>query len=1377
MQNMYKTNPKRKKLLKTTTFTVALFVCAIMITSSIPTIATPGNTTRMNTNLKNANPAGRAPIDQNAVNLAMSANSNPVSFGEQAWGYNAYSSGGLGEGPVTWDIDDPGNTVVLLAPTVSGDFMAGGTWMADERWICCEYGSGVLWEINPDDGTMTSIGGGGQAMNGLGWDGVNNQMYGEGNTCDLFTVDYETGITDLVGSGGITDTVIALLFDAEGNGYVYDVKFSGNSNWYEVDLATGALTLVGSMGKTMCYAQDGDYCYNTEEMILSGYIYSPEYGGYQCKVDLSSGQITDWVQFQYNCEIDAMMFQNVYQKPEHDVGIKEITKPETSGYAVPEVPMQCLVKNYGLHPEVTDVQMEVIKCEAGPPVIEEDFSGATFPPEGWETDWWKQSFTNIAGGESPEARCYYYDQYYSDGTYWYDYYDNYIMSPQIDCTGIEKVNLMFRWAADVYYDDYCSVYLKYQKNSTSPWKDVTPWTNPISGDMEADFYEIGCYGFGENLGTEFRFKFEYIGYYSYFRYWWLDDVRLEACGGCADYAEIVEDVSVAVDEELLVDFPGYNPPEWQNESYENVWEEYPIHAFTLMVDNKSKNNDKWKLIDLYYPYLHDMAIISIDSPTERSIPGGVLPVEATIKNVGQYEECCIPIDIMIGQGVVTGTLLTEDMSAGVPPPGWTDEHKNYVYYYGWSASYTSNSGGTSPEAYLPYYYALADYVMYSYNIDTTAYPGLKIKFKSYVNHYSGQGLYALVAGYSHDGVTWVESWHEEPGSSGQYTVECDAAGGSATTYIGFWMKGDPWYINYWYIDDVEVIAVELVEEFSDSMCQGPDLQPGETRLFEFDDWTPQALLDGVTCSNDYLIQAEIAMEGDKNPGNDVKSGKFTLDFWHDAQIEVASPVPGREPVEWLGFDDGTAVNALGLTSGGTFQYAIRLTPTELAAYAGYGITSVKRHHDYQTPFSMNGRVIIYGQGTSTTPGAQITEQAFSCYEADWHEVPLDEPVEISGDEDIWVSIEVTHAAGQYPAAMDASNNYPTKGDFIYLSSWVEVSIYGFYCDWLIRAGVEPLTGAPIKVYIQPGTQDIEGLATNLGTFPELDLICSADIYSYIDDPENGTLLYEDEIADIDLDEPLGGTQTLVFDDFNFADEGIYGLFLSMPDGNDDKPGNNGVAWGVAVDDTNPVSQYALDPATPDGDNNWYVSDVEVTLDAYDPEVLGVSSGVDVIKYKIDGGTEQTIYGNHGTFVVDKDKDNLPIEYWAIDNVGNVETHHTITIDMDQTVPVVDMTYEWSMSAKEGAWWMWFNVTATDLTSGMNRVEYYLNDVLQDTVTGPGPDYSWKFLYSGGLHITIKAEGYDNAGNMKFDEIIDPESFNINTNSQNLVQKTVEILGL
>ncbi len=142
------------------------------------------------------------------------------------YGYNAYGLG-IPEGPCYFSLADPCN-IILLAPTASGDFLSGGTWMADEKWICCEYGSGVLWEIDIDTGDMTSIGGGGQAMNGLSWDPLNNQMYGVGNTDDLFLVDYETGETEFVGSGGTGQTMIALAFDEDGKCYSWDVKFSGD---------------------------------------------------------------------------------------------------------------------------------------------------------------------------------------------------------------------------------------------------------------------------------------------------------------------------------------------------------------------------------------------------------------------------------------------------------------------------------------------------------------------------------------------------------------------------------------------------------------------------------------------------------------------------------------------------------------------------------------------------------------------------------------------------------------------------------------------------------------------------------------------------------------------------------------------------------------------------------------------------------------------------------------------------------------------------------------------------------------------------------------------------------------------------------------------
>ena len=151
-------------------------------------------------------------------------------------------------------------------------------------------------------------------------------------------------------------------------------------------------------------------------------------------------------------------------------------------------------------------------------LLDEDFSGE-FPPFGWETDFWTQSDTNEAGGISPEARVYKYDQYYGG-----QYYDNYIMSPAIDASDYEKIILEFKFAADTYYPQYCYFYVKYRNDSTSSWVDITPWENPLSENFNGS-YIVNING-APYCGNAFQVKWEYVGYYYYYEYFYLDDVKI-----------------------------------------------------------------------------------------------------------------------------------------------------------------------------------------------------------------------------------------------------------------------------------------------------------------------------------------------------------------------------------------------------------------------------------------------------------------------------------------------------------------------------------------------------------------------------------------------------------------------------------------------------------------------------------------------------------------------------------------------------------------------------------------------------------------------------------------------------------------------------------
>ena len=1391
MREIYKPySLKGKKQMKTTTFSVALLVAAtFIIGAAMPAMSVPVKSTKLND--RNAefvgDPAGLDPkwaTQRPTVFTDLARDSpSPISpLADEMYGWIAYgASSGFPNGPCKWPLDDPGALESIKADTQN--WMAGGTWTCDERWLVEQYSSGMLFEVDPETGDATSIGGGGTYLNGLGWDPVYNKLYGTDSSNNLYLVDSDTGDQELIGNLGITDTIISLQVSLDGICTAYDVKYTGNAKLYTIDLENAEVIDTVDMGENLLYAQDGAYDWETGILWLAGYSST----GFLAYWDEDAQEIVHIDNFYGGAEIAAAMIQAVCIPPEHDISVKSIVSPGT-GPADDNMPMELLVKNTGNHTETFNAQMEVIKCEGGPLVMSEYFDGPTFPPEGWETDYWYLSNTNYAGGVAPEAAVYKYDQYY-DGVY----YDNYIQTPQIDCTGLEKVNLKFLWASDIPSGYSASAFVKFRRNSTSPWKDVTPWDNPITSSQDPEFYEIGCYGFGEPMGEEFQMRFEYIGYYYYFNYFYLDNVELEACGGCAEYADLVEYITLDVGEEYTVSFDTWTPSEWHNESSENTWEEYPIHGWVYLEgDQNPRNDNKWILIDLWYPWMHDIGLQSIDSPKDeegRIIPAQTFQVQATMKNTGQYPECCIPIEISIGKPVILDTMFEEyDWPYDGYPSGsyiywpgyasgWTDEHKELgSYLYGWRY-YTSSQtpAGDPPEAYLYYYYARANYYFYTIPIDASAYTGLKLEFMSYINHYSGTGLYTLQAGYSLDGEDWFAAWSEEPGSSQSYEVSVPIEGGHDLMYIGFWCLGDPYYFNYWYIDNVRLIATGIIGEFEDNACQGPDIQPGDTVTFDFDEWTPAYLEEEESNPEvEYLAQAYITMEGDKNPGNDILQQGFSLAYWHDVGIDqVTSPGQGVGTGGAL-FDNGLPDGRNGCFYG------------YYSSYTTYAIDDFKNENEWvvtggQFNIAWNSGagvgnfdlvdIIFYQETDECDPST--TQYAFRSATSinDWAtgdiyfsrpeivcEVEFDAVTLPPGE--WWVGFVPRSLSGTDYCAWLTTE---VKGcqvmlysDYYGWSMWTQGSVaYGDNYDTCFQLkgfGVGP---PEINTYIQPGSEDVSCLVKNYGTFKHLDLTCYADVWEYISDPLYGTEIFSAQIDDIDLDTPLGGTEALNFGSCTFPDEGRYGLYLDLPPATapDDEEGNNFVRWGIGADDTPPdVITVELTPSSPDGENGWYVSDVEVYAEAEDPLVEDVSSGVKEIHYSINGD-EHSISGSSGTFVITTDGENIDVKVWAIDNVGNVGAKQTKTIDMDQKAPLMSFVYEQTGgSAVIGADILCTcNATDPEAMSDMNRVEFYLNDVLQDTVAGAGPTYQWTFKYHGVLNIHVTAIAFDNAGNS--DELV------------------------
>jgi len=211
------------------------------------------------------------------------------------------------------------------------------------------------------------------------------------------------------------------------------------------------------------------------------------------------------------------------------------------------------------------------------------------------------------------------------------------------------------------------------------------------------------------------------------------------------------------------------------------------------------------------------------------------------------------------------------------------------------------------------------------------------------------------------------------------------------------------------------------------------------------------------------------------------------------------------------------------------------------------------------------------------------------------------------------------------------------------------------------------------------------------------------------------------------------------------------------------------------DTTPPVTTISFNPPVSDGENGWYVSPVTVTLNATDNE-----SGVNITKYRIDEApwetyTEPVLLTNDGN-------DTL-LEYFSIDTAGNIEPVKNATVDIDRTKPVIALTYTWEKVGNN--YLIILNATCSDAMSGMDRVEFYINDVLRKTIIGPGPEYIWSYYYPPFVWVIglirnpeitdeyvkfyaiillisytdsddwIHSYAYDNAGNYNFDGIPKP----------------------
>ena len=184
----------------------------------------------------------------------------------------------------------------------------------------------------------------------------------------------------------------------------------------------------------------------------------------------------------------------------------------------------------------------------------------------------------------------------------------------------------------------------------------------------------------------------------------------------------------------------------------------------------------------------------------------------------------------------------------------------------------------------------------------------------------------------------------------------------------------------------------------------------------------------------------------------------------------------------------------------------------------------------------------------------------------------------------------------------------------------------------------------------------------------------------------------------------------------------------------------GTVANAQLDQLAPETSASVSPATPNGQNGWYVTTPSVTLTATDN-----CSGVATIEYSTDGGQNWQTYS--GSFNINTEG-STTVLYRSSDQAGNTETPKSITLKVDTSAPVL------TLSATPSVIWpvtgQMVNVaiegTGSDSVSGLASVSYVITDEYGTPMNLPlrsltGSSTSW----TEALAVEARRDGTDKDG--------------------------------
>jgi hypothetical protein len=1044
--------------------------------------------------------------------------------------------------------------------------------------------------------------------------------------------------------------------------------------------------------------------------------------------------------------VDHDMAFQLTQLPEHDIAMVEINSPYDGQDLCGCLPVSVDVENIGLHDE-EDI---VVSVDIRKTIFSDGFEN----PMDWDTQGCSGCSWGITSFDSGNPSV------VSPRTGFY------MAELDSGAGGAGGSCLIHEYDYESFEglcDPHVSFYMWHDTYGSTDYLEV--WIDPGTGIFEyvdGPFYRLCCPGCPVGWKQHVVSLAAYAG---------LPMVRIGFKGFCdsnpSAYNLHIDDVvkfdqefygeeiiDLASLEEATVELGEWCPCLW-GEAFDST-EDFEIIASAIVDTDQVPENDVIEdVISIYFPFEVDVAAIEVEVPDEPA--PGPYEICGTIKNVGQTAQSCFKAKMNVHELGDLETIMTEEFDYACypyyewPPIGWTRDTTNwraYCYY-----SYTGSASGY-PEAqfyWIPYGATVTSRLTTD-AIDTTGYASIQIDFDHYLSHFSG--AYNLAVEYTTNLVDWVtiKEWTNPTGWGATHeTLEMASPGGNI--YLAFtFSDGNPYNLNWWNIDDLVVGGIAMGPSIWYNEVCIEYLDVCEEMEVCFDDFTPpQPWPDCDTKKYVLALTVNPCDPIDQNPDNNMATNILEIDFYRDVLVQgleapCAAVDKGDLMFEMTPEEISWSFGNCGPVYGPCWDDFEGLT-AQIGEMRFTGLTAVP--WTPCDPAGMQFEIIFYEGAYGGAPGDAVATYNLVAGDPNLQYVAtglsyvgipsyewtaLFDPCVPELSEG-WVSIVSDDAGGcifAWQNSLDGNLNAFRPGG----PNGHDVA----FSLWTGECAGPP----PVDCFIGCGEADITAIIENAGTHNEV-VDVYFELWEYVTDPEVGTFVTADTIDNVAI--ASGGTYTAEFGTYDFAEAGVYAIIIQAPLAGDCNPGNNDKTIGVGVDCCPPHSGHFLDPMYPDGDNNWYTDDVDVDIVAIDPlcpdPCLGTSSGVKEIHYIINGGEEEIKAGDSTSFKI-QDEGVTLVEYWAVDNAGNVEDPFTFEIAIDTGKPTVTLIYK-AFQVEDGSWKVEFSVDAGETTSGVNRVEFYIGATLEKVVNTPPyqMEIDWDTAYKS---VQFKAIAYDNAGN-------------------------------